>query len=126
MARSSLPRPRKGHRRRQVIPSPGSDSGEVIVSVPRPPSAMKTLTAVILLLKCFSIFVLVASKGWKPAVAPSFQRSTVNLNHCARLFFSLALSTKPTLPPIREAKLRAFGATASPNINVACRHASSN
>jgi len=35
----------------------------------------------------FSIFVLVVSKGWKPVLAPPFQRSTVNLNHCARLVF---------------------------------------
>ena len=28
--------------------------------------------------------VLVVSKGWKPVVAPPFQRNAVNFNHCAR------------------------------------------
>jgi len=35
----------------------------------------------------FSIFVLVVSKGCKPAVSPPFQRNAVNLNHCARFVF---------------------------------------
>ena len=30
-----------------------------------------------------SIFVIVVSKGWKPVVAPPFQRNAVNLNHRA-------------------------------------------
>ena len=33
----------------------------------------------------------VASKGWKPVVAPPFQRNTVNLNHCARFLPSRAI-----------------------------------
>ena len=42
-------------------------------------------------------------------VSPPVQMNA-DLSATARaLFFSLALSTKPTLPPIRQAKLRAFG-----------------
>jgi len=40
---------------------------------------------------------IVASKGWKPGVAPPFQRSTANPNYCAHFLSSLALSTKPAI-----------------------------
>ena len=52
----------------------------------------------------FSIFVLVASKGWKPVVTPPFQRNKVNLNHCAR-FVSLSRAIDETDSPTDVAAL---------------------
>ena len=63
-----------------------------------------------------SIFVLVASKGLKPAVAPPFQRNAVNPSHCARfVFLSRAIGKtdspsyvaqaghrEPHVPPLTE------------------------